>query len=152
MCKTSGPEAENTSWSINSIWKLTARVFATLRDREDHATLKREKGFKMIVRKQKPESKLIAITGFFPSQNWHLGSDYARIASPDKLQTVISLKLLCSLSMTKWQQNKCLWTQLDRPTTKHSNKTSDAALDDEKTYFFSTKALSTVLLAKIYFD
>ena len=127
-------------------------MFATLRDREDHATLKREKGFKMIVRKQKPESKLIAITGFFPSQNWHLGSDYARIASPDKLQTVISLELLCSLSMTKWQQNKCLWTQLDRPTTKHSNKTSDAALDDEKTYFFSTKALSTVLLAKIYFD
>ena len=46
------------------------------------------------------------------------------------------------MGVTSGCRPKCLWTELDRPTTNHSNETGDA---DEKTSFSSAKALSAAV-------
>jgi hypothetical protein len=52
--------------------------------------------------------------------------------------------------ITNRRRPKGLWTQLDKPSTNHSNKIGDAALQSaEKTHFFSTKALSAVCCSSL---
>ena len=87
----------------------------------------------------------------------HLGileQDAPSLASRDKLLTELVWNLSVNFQFPKYVRPKCLWTQLDRPTTNHSKET--AALSDKKNicrgfFFLSEKIPSslfeTVLIA-----
>ena len=73
---------------------------------------------------QSPFTQILFVCRFF--QAWHLQTNH---------QTAIGLEPPHSFLISKGcHQPKCLWMQLDRPTSNRSKETGDAALSDGNNY------------------